>query len=395
MKVAVLVGDGMGDYPLDALGGRTPLQAARIPNMRRAAAAGTTCLITTAPAGMKPGSDVANLSLLGFDPKKYYAGRAPLEAAGQGLELAPADVAFRCNLVTIDGDTMRDYSAGHIGTPEASKLIEALNAALSGDGLCFHTGVSYRHLLVWDGGPTDLRTVPPHDILDQPIGPHLPEGQRQEEVRSLMERSREVLAGHAVNTARRSEGKSLATQIWLWGQGRAVRLPSYPERYGLHGVVISAVDLVKGVGRLAGLRVVAVNGATGFIDTNYAGKVQAALEALTRDDFVFLHVEAPDECAHLGDLDLKVQAIERFDEAVVGPMWQGLQKRGERYRLIVCTDHRTPIARRTHTREPVPAVVVNGPLPATRDEKPFDEFLDRPGPSRLAHEWMHEQLAVE
>jgi 2,3-bisphosphoglycerate-independent phosphoglycerate mutase len=392
-KIAVLVGDGMGDYPVAELGNRTPLQAAHIPVIRRIAAAGTVRTVQTVPVkGLSPGSDVANLSLLGYDPEENYTGRAPIECAGAGIPLSASDMAFRCNLVTVSEERMDDYSAGHITTEEALELIRAVDAELGRDGLRFHPGISYRHLLVWADGPHEIRTHPPHDIAGRPVADHLPEGERQEEVRALMAKSRAILRDHPVNRARIRDGKKPATQIWLWGQGRALTLKTYRELYGLEGGVITAVDLVRGLGRLAGLDPVPVAGATGFLDTNYDGKVAAALKVLEDRRFVFVHIEAPDECGHMGNAKLKVEAIEAFDRRVVGPAWEALERRGEPYRLILCTDHRTPVSVRGHTREPVPMAVLDGPVGPANREAAFDEFVDG-GQARVrVFDWMRELL---
>ena len=392
MKIAVLIGDGMGDYPLDKLGGKTPLQFANIPNIRRIAAVGTVRLMTTVPDGLPPGSDVANLSIMGFDPRKYYTGRAPIEAAGAGVEMAPDDIAFRCNLITVAKDLIQDHSAGHIPTPEARQIVEEVEKRLGKDGLRFHTGTSYRHLLIWKNGPADLATTPPHDVLGQPVSKHLPKGKRQAEVLKLMEASQTILAKHPVNLARRKAGQNEATQIWLWGQGRRASLPSYQEAFGLTGGVITAVDLVRGIGKLAGLEANPVPGATGFTDTNYAGKVQAALDTLQRLDFVFVHVEAPDECSHMGDLLKKISAIEAFDQQVVGPMLKGLQALGCPYRLIIGTDHCTPVTVRNHTPDPVPIAVMEGPVKMALAEKPFDESVSDGKSQGLVFEWLNTAL---
>lgn len=375
MRVAILVGDGMGDYPLPEFGGRTVLQAAEMPNTRRLAAIGNLRRVRTVPTGMSPGSDVANLSLLGYDPSENYTGRAPIEAAGAGLDLAPDDVAFRCNLVTVVEGRMADYSAGHIATDEARELMEALDRRLGRDGLRFHAGVSYRHLLVWRQGPTELRLTPPHDIAGQEIAAHSPVGPGAKEVAALMEASRAVLDEHPVNLRRRAAGRAPATQIWLWGQGKRLALRSFRELYGLAGGVISAVDLVRGIGRLAGLEAPRIPGATGFLDTNCEGKVAAALEYLRRDGFVYLHYEAPDECGHLGDAALKRQACEMFDARIVGPVWSALEADGEPYRIVVVTDHFTPCSERTHTRDPVPLLWADGPVGSRNAEAPYDETV--------------------
>ena len=395
MKFVVLVGDGMGDYPVAELGQRTPLQTARIPNIRRIAAAGEVRLVQTVPQGVYPGSDVANLSLLGYDPKSNYTGRAPIEAAGAGVPLQPADAAFRCNLVTIENGLMKDYSAGHITTPEGRQLITDLDRRIGKDGLRFHGGVSYRHLLVWRNGPVNIQTTPPHDIADRPVDRHFPAGAGSGEVRRLMDESVGLFASHPINLERIRKGLRPATQIWLWGQGRSMQLKSYKDLYGLSGGIVSAVDLVRGLGILAGLKADKIEGATGFLDTNFNGKVQAALDLLTRHNFVFVHVEAPDECGHIGDVSKKVQAIELFDERVVGPIWAELEKRGEPYRLLICTDHRTPVSTKGHTSEPVPMARLDGPVGPATAEKPFDEFLNNGVPEKMAYEWIQQLLKQE
>jgi 2,3-bisphosphoglycerate-independent phosphoglycerate mutase len=374
MKRAILVGDGMGDYPVDALGGKTPLQAASIPHIRRLSAAGRTRLVRTVPEGMAPGSDVANLSLLGYDPAANYTGRAPIEAAGGGVPMGPEDVAYRCNLVTIAGGRMEDYSAGHIGDEEAHELIAACNAEFEKSGLAFHPGPSYRHLLIVREGPVGVKTQPPHDIAGKAAADYLPSGAGAGVLRAMMERSAELFRAHPVNRARAERGEKPATQIWLWGQGKSMALPSYREKYGLGGGVITAVNLVKGLGKLAGLSAPDIEGATGFLDTNYEGKVEQALRILEREDFVYVHIEAPDECGHMGDVEKKIQAIEDFDRRVVGPLWRELERRGDPYRIVVTTDHRTPVSLRGHTAESVPMTIVEGPTGAVWEEGAFDEF---------------------
>ena len=375
MKTIVLVGDGMGDRPCPILENRTPLQAAHIPNMRRIAAAGRLYLADTVPEGLPPGSDVANLGLLGYDAREFYSGRAPIEAAGAGIPLAPDDVAIRCNLVHIADDTMVDYSSGHISNEDALPLIQALQEALGEEGLTFYPGVQYRHLLIWNQGPAEPVTQPPHDILEQNIAPYLPQGNGAEKLQRLMDASKAVLADHPVNLARKARGEVPVTQIWLWGQGPALKLPTYADLYGMTGTVITAVDLVRGLGVLAGLDTPKVPGATGWIDTNYEGKVAYALEALKTQDFAYVHIEAPDECGHVGDAKLKTEAIEAFDAKVVGPVWQAMEARGEPFRLLVTMDHRTPVEIRGHSAEPVPLATLEGPVGPVTDEVNFDEFV--------------------
>lgn len=383
----------MGDYPADALGGKTPLQAARIPNIRRIAGNGTLRMVQTVPvSGLAPGSDVANMALLGYNAEENYTGRAPIECAGANIPLQPTDVAFRCNLVTVKDGIMDDYSAGHITTEEAHPLIAAVQDKLGRNGLKFHGGVSYRHLLVWANGPSKVVTHPPHDIAGKRAADHLPSGDMQGELRALMEASKAILAAHPVNKARVAAGKNPATQIWLWGQGRALSLAPYSSLYGLSGAVITAVDLVRGLGRLIGIEPVYVKGATGFIDTNYEGKVAAALDVLKQHDFVFVHIEAPDECGHAGDAALKREAIEAFDQRVVGPVWQELERRREPYRLILCTDHRTPVSVRGHTREPVPMAVLDGPVGPVSREAAFDETVNGGKAEIKVYDWIRELL---
>jgi 2,3-bisphosphoglycerate-independent phosphoglycerate mutase len=365
MKLVVLLGDGMADLPLDALQGKTPLQAAKKPNMDLLAKQGRNGLAQTVPEGFAPGSDVANLSVMGYSPTQHYSGRAPLEAAAMGVALGKADIAFRCNFVTIEDGAMLDYSAGHITTEESRELIEALQPLMPERRL--YAGVSYRNLLVLKAGAKALCT-PPHDISDQPVAEHLPRGPDSAQLIGLMEAAGPVLASHPVNKKRIFEGKHPANAIWLWGQGPAPTMPSFAEKYGLKGAMISAVDLLKGIGRYAGLEVVDVPGATGNIDTNYEGKVQAALEALK-------HL---DEMGHEGNTELKVKAIEHFDELVVGPVVEGLQKSGEDWRVLLLPDHATPISIKTHSRDPVPFTIAGTGIEPDGVER-FDEQAAKQG----------------
>ncbi len=361
MKFALIVGDGMADYPLEELGGHTPLEAADTANMDRLAREGTVGTVCTIPDGMQPGSDIANLSLLGYDVAKYYSGRAPLEAANLGIELSPDDVAFRCNLVTVEDGVMIDYSAGHITSEEAAELITSVDAELGADGFRFYPGVSYRHLMVaslgggknWD---SNLHFTPPHDIVGRPIAEYLPDGEDEELFQRLMSDSTRVLSGHEVNRGRIERGMRPANMIWLWGHGKRPSMPVFSELYGLTGAVISAVDLICGMGKCAGLSVIEVPGATGYFDTNYEGKGKYGADALKLCDFLFMHVEAPDEAGHVGDIEEKVRAIENFDKFVVGPILEELRRSGD-YRAIVLPDHLTPISLRTHVSDPVPYVV--------------------------------------
>ncbi len=377
MKIAVLLGDGMADRPQEAYGGRTALEAARTPHMDELARGGSLGLTGTVPEGMPAGSDVANLSVFGYDPREYYTGRAPLEAAAMGIEMGPGDVAYRMNLVTllvgVGQVYMHDFSAGHISTEEAREIVRDLSEHLSDDGLELHAGVGYRHLLVWRNGRAGAQTVPPHDILGQPIHAHLPRGEGADVLLHLITGSQMLLKDHPVNRARREKGQDEANSIWLWGQGGPPRMETYRERYGLSGTVVSAVDLLKGIGRLAGLEAPTIPGATGYLDTDYGAKVEAALGALDEGDFVYLHVEAPDEASHAGDAGAKIQAIEDFDGRVVGPVWEGLEERGEPYVLMVLPDHPTPLDLRTHTADPVPFVVYRAGEPPARPGQGFTE----------------------
>jgi 2,3-bisphosphoglycerate-independent phosphoglycerate mutase len=353
MKFIVLIGDGMGDYPMEELGGKTVLEAADTPYMDAVAYEGRGGLAQTIPPSMQAGSDVANMEILGYDTTVSFTGRAVFEALSMGHHLCPEDVAFRTNLVTLEDGLMRDYSAGHITTEEASELIRILDEKLGSKTVRFYPGVSYRHLMIWSGGVETMETTPPHDIIGQKYEPFLPKGEGSEELIRLMNESHDVLANTLINKKREASGKLKATSTWFWGQGKNLKIQTIEEKFGLNGGVISAVDLIKGIGVAAGLKPIFVPGATGYVDTNYKGKADAAVEALNSMDFVFVHVEAPDEAGHNGDVALKIQAIEDFDKKVVGTVYEGSKKRGDTAVLVTC-DHRTPIVRRTHTREKVP-----------------------------------------
>jgi len=360
MKYIILVGDGMADYPIGELDNKTPLEAARTPNMDFIARYGMLGQVKTIPDKMAPASDVANMSILGYTPEKYYTGRGPLEAANLGIELEEGDIAFRCNFITTDKDILTDYSAGHITIKEADILINSLNRKLGKKDIRFYCGVSYRNLLVIKNAAPGLLTVrcyPPHDIIGESISKHLPKGEGAELLIRLMKESVKILAPHEINQVRIDLGENPADMIWLWGQGKKPNLPLYKDKYNLTGSIISAVDLIKGLGKLLGLEVINVPGATGFYDTDYEGKAKAAIKTLQDKDFVFLHVEAPDEAGHNGDLREKITAIERFDHFVVGRLLTAF-KRKKNYRLLVLPDHHTPISVRTHTPEPVPFGIV-------------------------------------
>jgi len=360
MKYIILVPDGMADEPMAQLDGKTPLEAANTVNMDYLAASGFCGMVQTIPDGLPPGSDIGNLALLGYDPLKNFSGRASLEAANMGVMLDVDEVAVRCNLVTIEDEKMADYSAGHITTEEAKNLIDYLERAIDWPDVRFYAGKSYRHLLVVKTISVErllkVKTTPPHDILNQPIKDHLPTGPQSEILLSLMERSRSILASHQINKIRGDSGEPQANMIWLWGQGSRPELPLFRDRYKMTGSVISAVDLVNGIGRLTGMNVITVPGANGYYDTNYKGKAQAAINSLKDHDFVYVHVEATDEAGHNGDLKAKMQCIERFDKEVVGTILNHFGKHAD-VRIMVAPDHPTPVGKRTHTRAPVPFIM--------------------------------------
>ncbi|MFO8090758.1 MAG: cofactor-independent phosphoglycerate mutase [Desulfatiglandaceae bacterium] len=376
MKYAFLVGDGMGDYPLPELDGKTPLEAAATPNMDLIASCRLGRL-QTVPEEMEPGSDVANLSLLGYDPRKYHTGRSPFEAASMGVDLAPGEVAFRMNLVTLDIQSekhilMVSHSAGDLTTAEGAALVKAIASSIDLPGVRFFPGIAYRHLLTWRDGPLKMATLPPHDYLDRNIASYLlTDG--SDPIPDLIRRSWDILKDHPVNLKRRKQGLKEANSMWLWGQGTAPELPFFKDLYGVSGGVISAVDLIKGIGVYAGLKSIPVEGATGYLDTNYIGKGKRAVDALNKLDFIFVHVEAPDEASHNGRIDEKIRAIESFDRDVVGTVLKGLSGTGD-FKVMVATDHYTPISKRTHSTEPPPFAWAEGSeLKKTAGEKGFNE----------------------
>ncbi|MBF0466793.1 MAG: cofactor-independent phosphoglycerate mutase [Nitrospirae bacterium] len=379
MKYIVLIGDGMADRPIDSIGGQTPLMKAHTPNMDMLASRGTVGGVQTVPESLPPGSDVANLSILGYDPTLYYTGRAPFEALSMGIDLKPTDVAYRCNLVTlktVDGQTiMEDYSSGHITTEEGGALIEAMAASVpSNSDFKFYPGISYRHLMVWENGLTDIDCTPPHDITGKPIAQFLPKGQKSDVLIDLMTASEGVLKTHEVNTRRARDGKKPATSIWLWGQGKRPLLPLFKEKYKLNGALISAVDLTRGLGVAAGLKIIQVPGITGYIDTNYEGKASYGVDALNDADFVYIHVEAPDEAGHTGNLNDKIKAIEDFDKYIVGGVLDKLKGRHD-FRLLIMPDHATPICIKTHSREPVPFIIYDSADDVKSPVKSYDENI--------------------
>lgn len=359
-KFVILCPDGMADVPQAELGGKTPLEYAKTPNMDSIAARGVTGLVKTIPDGCLPGSDIGSMSILGYDPASYYTGRSPLEAASMGVELAPNDAAFRLNLVNLIEENgkkiMHDYSGGHITTGEAREILETLGRKLGTDTFKFYPGVSYRHLMVAkDFDIKGLLTVAPHDIPDLAIDDYIPRGgSSAPQIMEIMQKAAAILASHPVNIKRKTDGKLPANSIWLWGQGYRPSIPTIKELYGLDGSVISAVDLVKGIGRYAGLTVIDVPGATGYLDTNYAGKVEYGMKSLDDGDFVYIHVEAPDEASHEGIIDKKIKAIEDFDKFIAGGVLEKLDKSGNDFTIMILPDHYNQVKLKKHTPEPVP-----------------------------------------
>jgi len=370
----------MADYQMDQLEKKTALQYADTPGFDRLASEGELGLTRTIPGQLPPGSDTANLTVMGYDPLRYYTGRSPFEAASLGVELNPDDVSFRCNLVTLSpegcyGDkNMKDYCAGEISNEEAEILIEEVKQYLGDQEIDFFCGFNYRHLMVWHGAPEDWKLTPPHDISGKKIAEHLPSGSGSAKVRTMMERSFEILADHPVNRKRMEKGLNPANSIWIWGAGKKPLLPLFEEKYGLKGSVISAVDLVKGIGLFAGLKLVNVEGATGNIDTNYSGKAEAAVEALKKgDDFVYLHIEAPDECSHRFETENKIKAIEMIDDLVVRRIRDDLERERMDHSILLITDHATPLSLGTHTRDPVPFAIYRSSNPMENSDRTFDE----------------------
>lgn len=359
MKYVIVLGDGMADYPIADIGGKTPLEYADTPTMDKLAAISEVGLVHTIPDGMSPGSDTANLSVIGYDPKIYYSGRSPLEALSIGVDMSGTDISFRCNLVTLSEEeenyedkTIIDHSSGEISTEDAAVLLEAVREALEDDEYKYYVGTSYRHLTIWKNGKV-LPLTPPHDILTKVIGEYLPE---DDKLRDMMKKSYDILSNHPINKERKKQGLNPANSIWFWGAGTRPALSSFEEKNGKKGVMISAVDLLKGIAVGAGLTNIEVEGANGGLHTNYEGKAQAAIDALLKDgyDFAYIHVEAPDEMGHQGSLERKIQAIESLDSKVIKIVFDAFETAGEDVRILVLPDHPTPIALRTHSSEPVP-----------------------------------------
>lgn len=377
MKFIILLGDGMSDVAYSQLDNKSPLEYAATPNMDFMAQHGQVGLAHTVPSGLPPGSDVANLSVFGYDPRTCYTGRSPLEAVSMGVALSPDDVAFRMNLVTLkpQGSAiyMQDFSAGHISTAEARELVEALQKEIGSPEIEFYAGVGYRHLMVWRGGKDGMHSTPPHDISGKAIRDSLPCGDGADMLNNIMNHAQMVLHNHPVNTQRKEQGKPAANSVWLWGHGKTPKVETYKEKFGLSGAVISAVDLIKGIGICAGLDIINVDGATGYIDTNYLGKGEAALAALENHDFVYVHVEAPDEASHGGNMQHKLQAIEDFDRLVVGTVLNGIKKYPD-FAILCMPDHPTPVKLMTHTSDPVPFVIYRSGTGEGNGAASYSEF---------------------
>lgn len=380
MKYVVILGDGMADYRVPQLGNRTPLQCACKPNIDYLARHGETGLVKTIPDGIPPGSDAANLSVMGYNPKQYYTGRSPLEAISMGVELSETDLAFRCNLVTLSEDggyenkTMIDYSSDEITSAEAAILIEEIDRHFRNKYIRFHPGISYRHCMVWKNGPAGFKLTPPHDILERKITDYLPDGESSSILLDMMKKSFDILSVHPVNKSRIARGLRPANSIWLWGEGKKPAIPKFFSKYGINGAVVSAVDLLKGIGICAGLKPIDVDGVTGNIHTNYIGKAEAALKALKDgSDFVYVHVEAPDECGHRYEIENKVKSIEYIDTQVAGTILEGLRQYDD-YSILVLPDHPTPLSLRTHTSEPVPYILYRKGSEKPSGVEGYDEF---------------------
>lgn len=375
MKYLIVVPDGAGDDAVDKLQGKTPLEVADMPFINSLAAKGEVGMVCNVPEGIAPGSDAANLSVMGYDPAVYLTGRSPLEAASIGIEMSDTDVAYRANIITLKGEgayedlIIQDHSSGDITTEEAAELIEAVNQAFADDEKIFYTGTSYRHCLIVHEGQTGFNLTPPHDVLEQRVGDHLPKGAGSEFLTDMMKKSYEILKDHPVNKKRIARGLNPANSLWIWGQGKKPQLSSFYDKYGITGTAISAVDLIKGIAICAGLDSVDVEGATGTLHTNFAGKAEAAIRELRAGkDFVYVHLEGPDECSHQGDMEGKIQCLHDIDQKVLKPIVEALQEDGEDFRVLEVPDHRTPLAIRTHSSTPIPFVIYD-----SRTEKEADE----------------------
>ncbi|MFQ5454800.1 MAG: cofactor-independent phosphoglycerate mutase [Nitrospirota bacterium] len=386
MKYIIVISDGMGDYPIESLNNRTPLEAANVPNMDYLAQNGEIGMAKTTSDGLSPGSDVTNLAILGYDPERYYTGRSPFEAASMGVSLHHGDISYRCNLVTLrdiengynfeqitSKVIMDDYSAGHITSEDAKVIIREINNQLGTEHIQFYSGISYRHLMVWTGGKISKDLTPPHDISGKKVIDYLSGGNGGDIIRELIESSIPILQTSPINRDRIEAGKSPANSIWLWGEGKRPNLPEFRGRYGLSCSMISAVDLMKGIGIYAGLDIINVPGATGYLDTNYRGKGEYGLEELKKKDMIYIHIEAPDEAGHNGDIAAKVKAIESIDDLVLGTILNGVENIDDEYKIMILCDHRTPIVKKTHTDDPVPFLIYNSLNKEKSSGKDFNE----------------------
>lgn len=394
MKYLILVPDGAGDNDIESLGGMTPLEVAKIPNMDSLGARGEVGSVATIPPGIAPGSDAANLSVMGYDPTVYLTGRSPLEAASIGIDMKDTDVAFRTNIITLVGEgeyedlIIMDHSAGDISTQEADQLIKAVNEAFSDDEIKFYTGTSYRHCMIVHNGDSDFDLTPPHDVLGKAVKANLPKGKGSEFIEAMMRKSYEILKDHPVNISRRENGLNPANSLWIWGQGKKPALSSFFEKYGINGAAISAVDLIKGIAICAGLESIEVEGATGTLHTNFEGKAQATIEAFKAGaDFIYLHLEGPDECSHQGDMEGKIKCLELIDEKVLKAILEYFEKSGEDYKILVLPDHKTPLSIRTHSSDPVPFVLFDSRLKKIFNSQ--NQFNERSGANGVFFESGH------
>ncbi len=372
MKYLLIVFDGMADEPIEELDGKTPMQVAKKPYMDDLASQSVVGAVTTTPQGMPPGSDITNMAILGYDPRDYYTGRGAIEAASLDIPLEKSDIVFRANLVSTDGELMLDSTGGHISTEDARELISLVDEKLRTNVIRFYPGVSYRHIMIWHGGPRDIHCTAPYKFHDQPFKQYYPAGDGAEKLIRLMEDSYEILDNHPINRRRKEEGLLPANMIWLWGESTAPEMPSFFQQFGRTGAVVAAVDLIRGLGRLVGLKLIDVPGATGYVDTNYLGKGQYAVRALSNYDFVWVHVEAPDEAGHERDVDKKIEAIQECDQKVLGTILDGIKKHGYDVRILLMPDHRTPISSGSHSEHPVPFLLFDSTKPE-RNHLPFDE----------------------
>jgi len=377
-KYAIIIPDGSADEPIEQLDGKTPLEAAETPNVDKISLSGRQGLVRTVPEGMNPGSDVAQMSLLGYDPLEYYTGRAPIEAASRDIELGAKDWVFRCNLVTVSDGKMADHSAGHISTAEGSELIKTVNQQLGSDRVQFHSGVSYRHLTVFKDYEFSVKTYPPHDFIGTAIDKILPRGKGADILIDIMAKSQQIFSKHDINKVKKDLDENQVSSVWLWGEGKKTIMPPFSKRFGLKGTTIAAVDLVRGLSKLIGFDLIDVEGATGFTDTNYEGKGKAAIKALEDYDLVFVHIEAPDEASHAGNLALKTEAIEQIDKYVVGPVYQSLQKY-DHWRIMVTPDHPTPLSNQAHSEQPVPFAMAGTGISGILRNKFGEKNADKSG----------------